>query len=249
MDADSHPRDVDDGERSRLRRLVEGQPPGVGHGLAGALERVCCAAVEELWLTGATVTVLPSTGAHVVAAASSPAARRLEELQFDVGEGPTGEASRMSVPVLVPDLRRGGLSRWPGWVGPASAAGLRAVFALPLHVGATRFGALTLYRARPVSLSPSRMRAALILAEIAVEVLVDSSLPEQDGSAALAIDQALDGHALIYQAQGMVMVQLGVSLPVALARMRAHAYARGQDLVGLSSEIVEGSTILRREPK
>ncbi len=60
------------------------------------------------------------------------------------------------------------------------------------------------------------------------------------------IDRGLDGHAHVYQAQGMVMVQLGVALPEALARMRAHAYAHDVTLVELATEIVEGRTRLMR---
>ena len=49
---------------------------------------------------------------------------------------------------------------------------------------------------------------------------------------------AIHGH--IYQAQGMTMVDLGVPLPEALARMRAHAYATDQDLADLATDIIAG---------
>jgi hypothetical protein len=42
----------------------------------------------------------------------------------------------------------------------------------------------------------------------------------------------------------MTMVDLGVSLPEALARMRAHAYATEQDLAELATDIIAGRTIL-----
>lgn len=57
----------------------------------------------------------------------------------------------------------------------------------------------------------------------------------------------LETHAHVYQAQGMLMVDLGISLPEALARMRAHAWATGQDLTTLAGEIVAGQTRLPRD--
>jgi AmiR/NasT family two-component response regulator len=44
----------------------------------------------------------------------------------------------------------------------------------------------------------------------------------------------------VYPAQGMVMVQLGVSLPEALARLRAHAFATDQDLADLAADVLAG---------
>ena len=46
--------------------------------------------------------------------------------------------------------------------------------------------------------------------------------------------------AEVHQAQGMVMVDLGVDLTDALIRMRAHAFARGIPLVELAREILAG---------
>ena len=51
---------------------------------------------------------------------------------------------------------------------------------------------------------------------------------------------ALDLRTEVYQAQGMVMVQLDITLNAALARMRATAFSRGVDLGQLSADIVAG---------
>ncbi len=50
----------------------------------------------------------------------------------------------------------------------------------------------------------------------------------------------------VYQAQGMVMIDLGIGLADALARMRAHAFASGIDLDVLARDIIAGRTRLRR---
>jgi len=57
----------------------------------------------------------------------------------------------------------------------------------------------------------------------------------------------LDTQGHIYQAQGMVMVELGVGLAEALARMRAYAYATDQPLSSLAADIVAGRTAIPRD--
>ena len=102
---------------------------------------------------------------------------------------------------------------------------------------------LTLSGDDPRVFDRSEIRTALMFAELATEMLMDNSTTEPvgldpDHHAAMAI------HGHIYQAQGMTMVDLGVSLPEALARMRAHAYATDQDLADLATDIIAGRTIL-----
>jgi AmiR/NasT family two-component response regulator len=43
---------------------------------------------------------------------------------------------------------------------------------------------------------------------------------------------------VIYQAQGMVTVQLGVNLAEAMARIRAYAYANQQPITDVARDIV-----------
>lgn len=100
------------------------------------------------------------------------------------------------------------------------------------------FGALTLYLHTPRTFDRHELRIALISVELATEVLVDRSSGAPPGQLDPRDHDALATHGHIYQAQGMVMVDLGVTLPQALALMRAHAYAAGQDLASLATDIV-----------
>jgi len=232
----------EDAERVRLHALIDRETVLAGEGIADALDRLCRCAAEELRLAGAAVTLVPTAGAHAVSAASDPATRQHEDEQFGVGEGPTQDVYSSRSPVLVSDLEVTGTGRWPGYAPAASAAGVRAVFALPLQVGAVTFGVLTLYGPDPRTFDRTEMRTALMFAELATELIMDNSTTEPgldpDHHAAMAI------HGHIYQAQGMTMVDLGVPLPEALARMRAHAYATDQDLADLATDIISGRTIL-----
>ena len=78
---------------------------------------------------------------------------------------------------------------------------------------------------------------------LATELLLDSS-PTGDKPDP-QLHAAIRAHDEVYQAQGMVMVDLAVPLDVALARMRATAFAEGISLQDLSADIVAGRRRLR----
>ena len=79
-------------------------------------------------------------------AATDEGARKMEELQFSLGEGPCIDSSRSGRPVLQPDLARTAPALWPAFSALALEAGIAAIFAFPLQVGAVRMGVFDLYR-------------------------------------------------------------------------------------------------------
>jgi AmiR/NasT family two-component response regulator len=112
------------------------------------------------------------------------------------------------------------------------------VFAFPLQVGGGRLGVLDVFRARPGPLSADELRQALAFADVAVTTLLDGQADAPSGAAANGLDAAIGGRAELFQAQGMVMVQLGVSLAEALARMRAYTYAENRPLAEVAQDVV-----------
>ncbi len=106
-------------------------------------------------------------------------------------------------------------------------AGLAAVHAFPVQLGGIRYGVLTTYGRRPAPLGADDQACLLELADIATVVLLDTVEEGTVDSVAPRLLDAMDVHTEVYQAQGMVMVQLDVGLAEALARMRAHAFATG----------------------
>jgi hypothetical protein len=140
--------------------------------------------------------------------------------------------------VLVPDLEQTAAVTWPGYASAALSHGVHAVFAFPMQDGATRLGALDVYRERPGALSDWAVARALGFAEVAMDTILDSGGVGADASEVLVGQH--DVGFEVYQAQGMVMVQLDITLNAALARMRATAYSRGVDLGQLSADIVAG---------
>src|SRR5699024_8304243 len=64
--------------------------------------------------------------------ASDTHARRYDELQFTLGEGPCLEAVAAQMPVLVGDLAVAGEGRWPMYGPEVLTCGVRGIFALPV---------------------------------------------------------------------------------------------------------------------
>jgi GAF domain len=192
---------------------------------------------------GAAVTLMSTSGSEAVAAVSDEATRRIEEMQFDFGEGPGRDAFRAGRPVLTSDLHDA-FGSWPAYAPAVHAAGVGSVFAFPLQLGGSRFGVLTFYVQRPRSLNAAEVAACLTLAELATETLLDGQSGEQ--TRAPGVPRSLRFRSEVYQAQGMVMVDLRVGLADALARMRAHAFAAGIELDVLALEIIAGRTRLDR---
>jgi ANTAR domain len=234
--------------RAAVRALVDAQAavPGVEpQGMVGWLSRLCRAAVHELPATGAGISVMTAAGVRAVAAASDAASAALEEAQFALGEGPCIGAFSSRRPVLEPDLHAGavtgtGAASWPGYLAAAQAHGVRAVFAFPLQIGAARLGVLGVYRDFPGVLSPGALAKALTFAEVAVEALLDGQEQATAGATEATLERALDSQFTVYQAQGMAMVDLGVSLADAMARLQAHAYAQDRSLHEIALDVVAG---------
>lgn len=190
-------------------------------------------------MTGAVVSMRSPQGSEAIVAHSGSAIRAVAELEFGLGEGPTRDSWDTGRPQFVADLTSTG-STWVAFAPAAIEAGIQAAYAVPLHVGAARFGAFTMYSAAPRQLAREEAGKALVLAELATEMLLDSSAKSPDGAIDPHLESALDVRSEIYQAQGMLMVSLRVGLPEALARMRAHAFATGRNLLAVAGDIIEG---------
>ena len=241
-------RSTPEARAAAVRGLIAAEPAAASE--AGTqvdwLRRLCRAAAHALPASGVALGLMTEDGLGVVTAATDTVSRSLQEVQFTLGEGPTQDAFWSRRPVLEPDLGRAAEQRWPGYAAAALTAGSRAVFALPLQVGAARLGVLEVRRGAPGSLSAAAVTLGLTFAEVALDALLDGQARcTQDGVPG-GLVQALDTTYVVYQAQGMVMVDLGISLGDAMARLRAHAYAQDLPLQTVATAVVAGR--LRLEP-
>jgi hypothetical protein len=218
------------------RRLADGTGDR-----ASRPRQICQLCVQELGVSGAGISMVTAAGNRGVVCATDDLAAQIEDLQLTLGEGPCMDAAQTGAPVLVPDLDEPDdlvVERWPAFLEGAAAAGVRAVFAFPMRIGAISVGVLDLYRDRPGDLVGDSLPAALMAADAAALSLLhlDAKLPDTflDDLSSRSSFQLQ-----VHQATGMVQVQLGVSTEDVFLMLRARAFATSRRLVDVASEIVQ----------
>ena len=200
---------------------------------------MCGAAVSLLSLSGAGITLFAEGRPSGSAGVTGPGMATVQELQFELGEGPCVEAWHRGEPVLEPDLAEPVVVRWPTFAHAGVGEGVRAVFAYPLRIGAIRVGVLALYRDSPGELDGEELARALVLAEVASQIV----LAVQAGAPVDTVHELLAGEpphwAEVHQATGMVAAQLTVSMDEAFVRLRGYAFAERRSLQDVARDVVE----------
>ncbi|MCU1410287.1 MAG: Antitermination regulatory protein [Rhodoglobus sp.] len=188
---------------------------------------------------GASVSVLAGPVSGLTVAASDDVANRLDELQFDLGEGPCWTALAHRLPVLM-DARAQNAD-WPMFreavASDAIAGRVRTMFAFPLAIGALDIGAIDLYSGDSSPLSPELVSEASSLADIAAWRVLRTILNDHT--------QGYDSESIgysrreVHQATGMIIVQLGVTPEDAELLLRAHAFAGSRTVRDVAKDVVE----------
>jgi len=231
-----------DSRSARIQVLVAEQ--AARRGARVGVVDVCTAAVTALPVGGAGLSAMSRTAASHPLCSTDDISEQLEELQLTLGEGPCVDAFLHSSAVLTPDLLTGALQdRWTVFADAALEAGARAVFALPLQMGAISPGVLDLYADVPTVLDAEELADALAFADLATLLLLDARIEETGAPAdGPSPDRGFEDlgayRAEIDQATGILTVQLGVGIDEAFVRLRAHAYVKGRRLADVAADVV-----------
>ena len=210
-------------------------------GPSGELEtqRLCNVCADATGLTGAGVMLMSGDTPRGSVCTTDDRSALIEQLQYDLGEGPCIDAYDEDRPVLEPDLAAPVQPRWPAFSAAALAAGVRAVFGFPVQVGAARLGALNLYSATPGRLTDDQHRDALLLAGIVAQTLMLLQAGAPVGTVATELEANADFQFVVHQAAGMVAAQLELTVGLALIRLRAHAFGNNRALTDVACDVVE----------
>jgi hypothetical protein len=217
---------------------MEGTLPGAVRRDAG----LCAAFLELLPVSGASISVFPGLAQETMVCTSDTVSARIDELQFDLGEGPRWEALRTRKPVLLPQVRTASHAAWPVFAKALRDLDVSALFVFPLVLGAMDIGVAELYSSAPGPLSPADHSTALQLADAAAWKLLHQLLTPApvDGG-----DTRQEGSPLsrreVHQATGMVLAQTGTSPRDALLLLRAHAFSQGRSVREVARDVVSRS--------
>jgi hypothetical protein len=215
---------------SRLAQAVARKP--AEHPLTW---RVCHAAREVADVDGASITMDNSAPNRVTLCATDARADMLENLQDVLGEGPCRDAFDLGQPVQT-GLDRFAASRWPQFI-PAAAKIVGAdgfLWAFPMHSAGDVIGTMNLYR-----MSRDPLAESIDAVQFLADALAANLLRDPAALAEMADASAWSSRAVVHQATGMLVAQLGVDIDDALAVLRSHAFATSTHLADVARAVVE----------
>ncbi len=201
--------------------------------------RLCQMCADVTRVTGAGIMLMAGDVARGSVCTTDAVSALMEQLQYDLGEGPCVDAYHQDRPVLEPDLADPDAPRWLAFAAPAVHAGARAVFGFPLQVGAVRLGALNLYNDRPGDLTDDQYIDALVIADVAAQALLLVQANAPPDTVAVELESNANFQYVVHQASGMVAAQLEVTVGQALTRLRAYAFGNNRSLTDVARDVVD----------
>ena len=169
-----------------------------------------------------------------VVAATSPVPQQLDELQQREGAGPCLDAARDQSVIRIEDVATD--ARWPPFAEQATAAGVRSMLCLPLHVDTSVFGTLSIYADTPRAFKDVTESVARVLA-----VLAAITLSESRGRANL--ERALESRDLIGQAKGIIMQARRVTAEEAFALLVRRSQETNTKLLDVAEAVVHTGVV------
>ena len=189
-----------------------------------------------LRVDGAAVSTLGGFLGSETLSASTALAAQIDEMQFDLGEGPCWDAMSSGRPILEPDLAAG-FERWPMFIDAISPHGVSSLFAFPLRLGPLRIGAIDLYTYERTLLDEQeRARACRLAEQVSRRVLRQALASVRDG---VTTSTGPFSRRLIHQATGMVVSQLDISAEDAQLVIQGHAFAEGMTMMEVAQQLID----------
>jgi hypothetical protein len=219
--------------RQRILDAIAGAAPDL------ATKHLCQVCAEITGMSGAGIMLMDGDVPRGSVCTTNAVSDLLEQLQYELGEGPCVDAYQQNRPVLEPDLVNPATHRWLAFREPAINAGVRALFGFPLRVGAVRLGALNLFSDRPGALSDDQHADALAMADVAAQAVLILQADAPPDQLASQLEAGANFQYVVHQAAGMVAAQLDVTVGEALIRLRAHAFANNTPLDDVAHAVVD----------
>jgi GAF domain-containing protein len=210
------------------------------HSLRESLHAVAELSVRAVYgADGAGVTLLADREPLTVTAAGD-FVRRVDEIQYTLGEGPCLEAYSRQTVVVVGDFLQE--TRWPRFTQAALVHGLRAVIALPLTVHGGQLGTLNIYALQPGVFDEEAAKTAMLFSQHASVVLANAEAFSRARDQAVNLGEALSSRAVIDMAKGIIMAREGATPDDAFGRLREISQSTHQKLRDVAQDLVDSIT-------
>ncbi|MEV4687987.1 GAF and ANTAR domain-containing protein [Microbacterium sp. LWH3-1.2] len=222
------------------------EPEGDAFSLAAAAltavgsDDLCSPLRAAVAMAGAVISTLGSPMGSQTVCASTTLGARIDEIQIDLGEGPSWEALRTRRPVAAADLQVDGGALWPGAWAALRELDLGSLYAFPLFVGTVGIGSIALYSTAARELSVADITGLSRLAVIVSGTLLRRALGRLDVTDDETADEPYSRRE-VHQATGMVAARNGIDVDDALMLLRGHAYATGRPVRDVAAAVIARS--------
>ena len=180
-------------------------------------------------------------GRPVTVTSSDHRASKLDETQFEVGDGPCLQAMRTGESVYVSDVETE--QRWAPYITAAKDQGLRSSLSLPLNTHGKTVGAMNFFAFHTAAAfdTEQQQRCAIFAAQaagalqLATRHINDAELLDQ-------VDQALASRSVIDQAMGILIAQRRCTANAAFAELRRRSTQVNKKLRDVAADIVQNTS-------
>jgi hypothetical protein len=205
------------------------------------LEQVVHAAANIVPGADVVSITLRDTGGHFFTPVQTDAiAAELDQLQYDVGEGPCVDAARAAGPAMAASADLAHEDAWPRFGPGAAQRGIRAVLStalLPDAVAPTQSGALNIYSRTVGGLDDVDRATALLLATHASLALAHTQAVDLARLKVEQLHRAIDSRDVIGQAKGILMARRGINAGAAFDLLRKTSQDLNVKLVELAETL------------
>ncbi|MBT1546565.1 GAF and ANTAR domain-containing protein [Curtobacterium aurantiacum] len=216
-----------------------------------ALRALRSADIADDQLSGPFALALPMGGVAIstfgalcpseTVSATDEVATRVDEIQFDLSEGPCWTALATDAPVLATDLVQRPNPEWPAFNEAVRREPVGAVFAFPVAFGPFPLGAVDVYVPQPATIEDDTVRQAMTLASAVSRRVLRRALRSIADEDDALLDRSPSSRRVVHQATGVVLAQLDISPEDAYLLLQGHAFARRTTMRRVAEEILDGT--------
>ena len=194
--------------------------------------------VDAALSCGLSVRGIPTS--RLLAATSDDFARQMDDIQYQLDDGPCLTALRDDVVVEITDIATD--LRWPRFSERGRGEGAGAALSVPLSVGHRPVGVLNLYARTPGAFaSADRARAETLAAHAAGAVSLAARLAEHEEQTR-NLRAALSSRSEIDQATGILMCRHHITAPAAFDLMRRSSQNTNTKLRDVATQLITDIT-------
>ena len=223
-----------------LARSVEGlgalvaEPASVDEMIEGVIQ----AARRLFAVTGVGLMLADEGAGQCYVGATDEAARELERVQEELGEGPCVDCFVLGKVIQTDDVTDD--ARWPRLSARLASSGVRAVLGVPTVLAGTPVGSLNVYRDEPYAWDDSDIAAVEAYNGVIESVIGGAVATRRSGRVVAQLQEALDRRVVIERAVGVLMARRGIDALAAFDVLRRAARDARRKVADVAADVLAG---------